>query len=179
MIGKSGARQGRVVEFDADFWVFHLPHLRSRLLRLGFSHADVDDLVQHTFVVAQRKRARLPRGRGRQRAWLDGIAWRLAMNLRRQTRCRRRWLGDESLEAMACGEFDIDDFLDTQRLVEAASSQWPAEDREMLFEYFVDGDSLAEIAARHGLARSTTWSRLQRLRRDAVEKAGYGVKRNE
>lgn len=176
MIGKSVARQGRVVEFDADFWVFHLPHLRSRLLRLGFSFADVDDLVQHTFVVAQRKRARLPRGRGRQRAWLDGIAWRLAMNLRRQTRCRRHWLGDESLESMDCGEFDIDDVLDTNRLLAAASSQWPNEDREMLFEYFVDGDSLAQIAARRGLARSTTWSRLQKLRREAVEKTGHARK---
>lgn len=171
MIGTSGPSLGRAGVIDADFWVFHLPHLRTRLLRMGFSSEDVDDLVQHTFVVAQRKRARMPQGRGRQRAWLDGIAWRLAMNLRRQARCRRHWLGDESLEAMECRDFDIDDVLDMRRLLLAASSEWLNEDQEMLFEYFVDGDSLTAIAARHGLARSTTWSRLQKLRRDALEKA--------
>lgn len=168
MAPKHHGRLGWVRDLDAEFFAHHLPYLRKRLLRMGISRADADDLVQQTFVVAQRTWERKPRGR--ERNWLGGIAWRLAMNLRRSK--QRRWEKPmaDGLDALPDDEIDLEKLLDTRRMFDKACAHLRDEDREMLFEYYVDGGSVTEIAARHGLARSTAWSRLQKLRRDAVER---------
>ncbi len=155
-------------ELDGDFCAYHAHALRKRLQRMGFGAADVDDLVQHTFVIAQQGWGEKPRGRGRERSWLEGIAWRLAMNLRRRRIRRRESLCGGGFDRFPSCSVDIEGCLDAQRIVSLAATEWQPNDKEMLFEYYIDGDSVAMIAARHGLARSTAWSRLQKLRRQIM-----------
>lgn len=157
-------------ELGGDFCAYHAHAIRRRLRRMGFGSADVDDLLQHAFVVAQHHWAQKPRGRGRERSWLEGIAWRLAMNLRRSRRRHRECFQVDLFDMHSNSNVDIDALLDAHRVFARVTEEWLSEDREMLFEYYVDGDSLTDIAARHGLARSTTWSRLQRLRQEMLDK---------
>ena len=166
----TGGRPRHSGVFDAAFYAYHLPHLRKRLSRMGFVGEDVDDLVQHTFVIVQDSWGECPKTRGWQRNWLEGIAWRQAMNLRRHKLRCDELIGEESLDSFLAEELDVDDIIDARRAFTAAFAELLACDREMLLEYYVDGDSLTAIAARYGLPRSTAWSRLQKLRRDAVER---------
>jgi RNA polymerase sigma factor (sigma-70 family) len=166
----TGGRRGHIAGFDAAFYAYHILHLRKRLLRMGFVGEDVDDLVQHTFIVAQDSWGECPRGRGRQRNWLEGIAWRQGMNLCRNKQRQGELVGQESLDSFVADELDVEDIIDTRRAFMVAFAELLAVDREMLLEYYVDGLSLTEIATRYGLPRSTAWSRLQKLRRDAAER---------
>lgn len=166
----TGGRPRHSGVFDAAFYAYHIPHLRKRLSRMGFVGADVDDLAQHTFVIAQDSWGECPKTRGRQRNWLEGIAWRQAMNLRRHKLRRDELVGEESLDSFLAEELDVDDIIDARRAFTAVFAELLAGDREMLLEYYVDGVSLTDIATRYGLPRSTAWSRLQKLRRDAVER---------
>jgi RNA polymerase sigma factor (sigma-70 family) len=137
---------------------------------MGFVGADVDDLVQHTFVVAQIRWGECPHEGGRQRNWLEGIAWRLGMNLRRLKQRRGELIDQDSLESFMVDELDVEDVIDTRRAFMVAFAELLACDREMLLEYYVDGLSVSEIAIRYGLPRSTAWSKLQKLRREAAER---------
>jgi RNA polymerase sigma factor (sigma-70 family) len=177
----SGGRFGYVAGLDAAFCAYHAPHVRARLLRMGVMGADVDDLVQHTFVVAQNSWDQRPRGRRKERSWLEGIAWRLGQNLHRYHARRHEQLGSEALDMVLGDELDLDELIDMRRLFTAVFTELLIEDREMLLDYFVDDVPLTEIAHRHGLPRSTAWSRIQKLRRYLAERVSspYGVKRME
>ncbi len=175
----TGDRSRHIESFDAKFYSHHTPHLRKRLSRMGIVGADVDDLVQHTFVIAQDSWGKCPRARGRQRHWLEGIAWRQAMNWDRNKQRRGELVGQESLDLFLADEIDVDDIIDTRRIFTAVFAELLACDREMLLEYYVDGVSLTNIATRYGLPRSTAWSRLQKLRRDAVQKTSRLREANE
>lgn len=166
----TGGRSGNTRGLDGAFYAYHIPHLRKRLSRMGFINADADDLMQHTFVIAQDSWSECPKTRGRQRNWLEGIAWRQAMNLRRHKLRRGELVGDESLDACIAEELDVDGIIDARRAFTIAFAELLECDREMLLEYYVDGVSLTEIARRYGFARSTAWARLQKLCRHAAEK---------
>jgi len=137
---------------------------------MGFVGADIDDLVQHTFIISQGSWSECPKTRGRQRHWLEGIAWRQAMNLNRHRLRGGELIGDESLDSFLAEELDVDDIIDARRAFTVVFAGLLANEREMLLEYYVDGVSVTEIAARYGLSRSTAWARLQKLRRDAAKK---------
>lgn len=141
---------------------------------MGFVDADVDDLVQQTFIIAQGSWDQRPRRLSRQRSWLEGIAWRLGMNLHRcQQRCHEQ-LASESLDSFMGDELALDELIDARRLYARAVTELLAGDLEMLIDYYVDEIPLTEIAARHGMARSTTWSRLQKLRKEMSQRAIRG-----
>lgn len=164
----SGGRLGSMGGFDAAFYTRHLPHLQTRLWRMGIDGADVDDLVQQTFVIAHDHWDQRPRGRRKQRSWLEGIAWRLAMNLRRCHELRYETLGLEALDAFVGQEHDLEALLDARRL-SATVGDIVAVDCDMLVAYYVDDVPLTKIAAQYGMPRSTAWSRIQRLRHALAE----------
>lgn len=136
---------------------------------MGFRAADLDDLLQQTFVVAHRRWDERPRNSGRHRNWLEAIAWRLGMNFRRKRIRRRELLDPEKLDAYAGPTADPEALLDLRRIFDPQSDALMPEDRAMLFAYFVEGTPITEIAELFGLPRSTAWTRLQRIRHDAAE----------
>lgn len=144
-------------------------NVRERLRRLGLRGADLEDLVQQTFVVAHRRWDERPRNPGRFRNWLEGIAWRLGMNWRRKRGRRREVFELEDFDAVAANATEPESLLDLRRIFDPESDALLPEDRAMLIAYYVDDVSLTEFAAQFALPRSTAWTRLQRIRREITE----------
>lgn len=167
----SGGGVGQVAGLDAAFYMRHLPHVRARLLRMGIFGADMDDLVQQTFVIAHENWDQRPRERRKQRNWLEGIAWRLAMNLRRSEERHDEPLELESPDTFVAEELDPETRIDAQRLFWAVNDI-VAIDGDMLRQYYLDDVPLTEVADQYGIARSTAWSRIQKLREALLARAG-------
>lgn len=153
--------------FDAAYYRRHLRHLRRRIARMGFDGPDVDDLVQSTFLVARGSWSDRPRDSRGHRKWLAGIAWRLGMNLLRSREMRHEPLDLAWLDEFEMEVDDIDARIDALRLLWVASDVLCLNDGDMLVAHYVDDVPVTEIAARCGLAPSTVWSRIERIRRDA------------
>ncbi len=66
---------------DARSLATHAGFVRSLARALLFEESDVDDVVQETWLVALEKR---PHGIRSLRAWLGGVARKLALRLQRQ-----------------------------------------------------------------------------------------------
>ncbi len=138
--------------------------VRLTLHRLTGAGAHVDDLLQDVFVVALRDAARLAAAAS-PRAWLYGIAVKLAANHRRRA-WLRSWLG---LEAAADVEAPDDPVLALRRReaeaqLEAALRAMPAKKRELFVLFELEGLSGAELASALDLPIGTVWRRLHDAR---------------
>ncbi len=162
--------QGDDWELDEGFYVYHVDHVRRRLRKLGIAGADADDLVQQTFFVAQQCWQQRPAGDGRQRSWLVGIAWRVGMNFRRLDQGRQEIRQLFPILTLDADEPTPEDAVQRRQICVAVLAEMTTAEREMLCDYLIDGATVDEVAMRHGLARSTAWSKLQRLRRNAEER---------
>jgi RNA polymerase sigma-70 factor (ECF subfamily) len=150
----------------------HGAELRQALARLA-PDVDADDLLQELFVIALSKRAALAAADS-PRAWLYGVATKLAASRRRTARLRR-FLGLEPAQNLPA----VDDSArtaeqrDAQRRVQRALEGLSTAKREVfvLFELQeVPGD---EIARALGIPLKTVWTRLYHARREvcaAVER---------
>lgn len=141
--------------------------------RVGGDRATVEDLVQETFLVALEKLADFD-GRSSLHTWLCGIA----KNKIRTERRRRRPKPLEDVLDEADDEIDailaqvarepLPDWVlerqETRDLVGATLSSLTPEYRDALVAKYVDGLSVAEMAARDGRGFKATESRLQRAR---------------
>lgn len=168
-------RLGRGEEAAAEEFVEgHLDDLYEFVhYRVGGDRGLAEDVVQDTFVVALERIGGFD-GRSSLHSWLCGIA---RNKLRAQRRKRRpRALEDVLLDADA----DIDRILsdvertplpewvlerqETQDLVGATLSSLSPEHRLALVAKYVDGESVAAIAARLGKGEKATESALHRAR---------------
>lgn len=142
----------------------HRDAVRLTLSRLTGTGPHVDDLLQDVFVVALRDAARLAAAAS-PRAWLYGIAVKLAANHRRRA-WLRSWLG---LEAAAKVEAPDDPVLALRRreaegLLEAALSSMPAKKRDLFVLFELEGLSGTELASALGIPIGTVWRRLHDAR---------------
>src|SRR6185436_11228703 len=80
----------------------HASELRLALNRLGGNGVDCDDLLQEVFVVAMRKLHDLAGARS-ERAWLYGVAVKLAAGQRRRQKLRA-WFGLDDAPELASAE---------------------------------------------------------------------------
>jgi RNA polymerase sigma-70 factor (ECF subfamily) len=141
--------------------------------RIGGDRAAVEDVVQETFLVALESLKSFD-GRSTLHTWLCGIA---KNKIRSQRRKRRPMALEDALDE-ASG--DIDAILarvsseplpewaierrETKDLVGATLSSLPPEYRRALVEKYVEGRSVAEIAAQGGKSAKATESTLTRAR---------------
>jgi RNA polymerase sigma-70 factor (ECF subfamily) len=136
--------------------------------RHGLSHEDVDDVVQETFLKLSAKAGSIREGT-RLKAWLVACARNLAIDKWR----RQRSTGDQSAEAAVDGgrrplwqdegprgahECEIE--LVRELLDQVAATPGG----ETLRQFYRDGMSAKDIAAKNGEAISTVTTRLSRLR---------------
>jgi RNA polymerase sigma-70 factor (ECF subfamily) len=143
----------------------HAPWLAARLRR-RLAAADVEDVLQETFLVVWRDAARYqPQGSGG--AWLWGIARRQAALL-----LRRRGPSLEVLGPVVGGESGLAGdpaqvAVDRVELAEAFGALGPdgTELREVSQLLFVDDRSVTEVAALTGVPLGTVKSRAFRARR--------------
>jgi RNA polymerase sigma-70 factor (ECF subfamily) len=154
-----------------DRWYPVVHGVVSRLLR---QPDDVEDIVEETFWQAWRQASRFDRSRGAVQTWLSTIARSRALDRVRAVRRRREepLEGDDGqvvVQQAAEGDPGLDaDASERRRIVVAALSGLPAEQREALELGYFGGLSQTEIAERTGQPLGTVKTRmrlaLQKLR---------------
>ncbi len=166
LAGRPGAEQ-RLIERHLDP-LYEFVHFR-----LGGRRAEVEDVVQETFLVALQRMTSFD-GRSSLHTWLCGIA----KNKIRGERARSRPRSLE--EALENADPEIDAILaevareplpaavlerrETQELVGATLSSLPPEYRQALLAKYVEGLSTEEVAARAGKSAKAAESTLTRAR---------------
>ncbi len=134
--------------------------------RLGTPDAELDDLVQETFVVAFRKLASFTDGRIT--TWLYRIAANVVSSRHRRRRIRSALLGffsDPEPQVVAAADKEYD-AREAQAAVAGGLERMEPQKREVFALYELDGMSGEEIAERVGCKVETVWSRLHYARQD-------------
>lgn len=165
-----------------DRWHSVVHGVVSRMLRQA---EDVEDVVEETFWQAWRQASRFDRTRGAVQTWLLTIARSRALDRVRALRRRREepLEGDDG-QVVVQQAAESDPGLDVEaserrRIVGAALTGLPAEQREALELGYYGGLSQTEIAERTGQPLGTVKTRmrlaLQKLRSQLQLLAGEGV----
>jgi RNA polymerase sigma-70 factor (ECF subfamily) len=145
----------------------HIGAVSRAMRRLGVSGDSLDDAVQQTFIVATRKLGIIEVGG--ERAYLLGIAVRVAADVRRARR-RRREVPAADDGTAAAGEPDapsVEELVDQKRALETLDgilATLPDDLREVFVLFELEGLALKEIAAMLGIPSGTVASRLRRGR---------------
>jgi RNA polymerase sigma-70 factor (ECF subfamily) len=153
-------------------------YLHSTLRRLTWRGADVDDMLQDVFVIALGRPEALL-GASSSKAWLWGIAVRVAAARRRRHRVRVL-LGLDKVPALVAvrgGPLQALEQREAEAQVTAALECLSAKKREVLVLFELDGLTGNEIAEALGCPLKTVWTRLFHARRElaaALEKNERG-----
>jgi RNA polymerase sigma-70 factor, ECF subfamily len=142
----------------------HVALIWRTLRRLGVAEAAVDDAVQEVFIVAARRLDAI--ATGKERAYLFGVAVRVAADARRRVQ-RRREDAEGELGAAAdpaLGPAELIDQRRARQLLDRIVSELPEDTRPVFLLYELEGLTMAEIAACLELPAGTVASRLRRGR---------------
>jgi len=124
---------------------------------------DAEDIVQEAWLRTRDSDMRFE-SRGRLRAWLSGVARRMA---RDTLRARRRRAAREEAAARQETHYDAGDVVARsamlERLLRAVRAMEEPQRSTVLLRY-LDGHSMAEIAATHGVSEEVVRKRLSRAR---------------
>lgn len=143
-----------------------------RMVRnLGVSGADVDDAVQQVFIVAFNKLKRIREGR--ERAFLAGVAVRIASRSRRSCERRRESADAELPDQLSTSRSPVEELhrADARRIFEQLLDRMPPELRLVFVMYEVEELTLIEIAAALELPLGTVATRVRRARQLFVTRA--------
>lgn len=143
----------------------HASELRLALNRLGGNGVDCDDLLQEVFVVAMRKLHDLAQARS-ERAWLYGVAVKIAAGQRRRHRLRS-WFGLDSVPELSSAESPSRTLeqKEASQLLQAAVDSLPAAKRDVLILFELQGLSGEEVANVLDVPLATVWTRLFHARK--------------
>lgn len=133
------------------------------------SREDAEDVAQEAAVRAYRRFGGL-RDRGRFRAWLVRITWRLALDRRRSERRRERReqvVMESSMSAPSVEQLAVSHQME-ERLWRAVDAL-PEKLRVVMVLGAIEGHETRELAALLGLPEGTVKSRLHAARRRLVE----------
>lgn len=147
----------------------HAEALRTGLRRLTWPGCDVDDLLQEVFVVVIRRPQPLLLAAS-PKAWLYGVAVKVAASARRKHRVRE-FLRIEAAAAsapMASAQFDLEARA-TAAAVHLALGKLSSKKREVLVLFELQGLTGPEIADALGCPLKTVWTRLHHARKDFEE----------
>ena len=134
----------------------HANSLLSYVVGLTHDRASAQDVVQETLLRAGRNAAVLKRGGGSRRGWLFTVARRIVIDQWRSASRRPELLTDHVPEQPV--EDTAQQIVDRQ-LVRAALQTLSIEHRQVLFECYFRGASIAEAADHLGLPPGTVKSR--------------------
>ncbi len=143
----------------------HVRFVWRSLRRFGIAEASVEDAVQHVFWIVAGKLDAI--GPGKEQAFLLGVAYRVAANLRRHS--KRRSSGNELAEECEASDPDPDpeELLDLKRrrqILDRALEALSDEQRAVFVLFELEGLSKAEIAEALSIPEGTVASRLRRGR---------------
>ncbi len=142
----------------------HFDFVWRLLRRFGLVAGDADDLAQQVFVIACRKLDSIHAGR--ERAFLFGVASRMAARFKRD---RGRRAEDELVEEFSADLPSPEALIDQRRareLLDDLLGLMPLDLRCVFVSFEIEQLSLSEIADGLGIPRGTAASRLRRARED-------------
>jgi RNA polymerase sigma-70 factor (ECF subfamily) len=143
-------------------YLAHGDALLSVLERLTWPGCDVEDLLQEVFMVALRRREALF-GTESPKAWLYGVAVKVAATTRRNRRLRSFFgLKMQTHSETSTPQAQVEIVDTVQRALAALS----AKKREVLVLYELEGLTGPEIALALNCPLKTVWTRLHHARRD-------------
>ncbi|MFN7700475.1 MAG: RNA polymerase sigma factor [Deltaproteobacteria bacterium] len=133
---------------------------------LGSSDAELDDVVQHTFLAAIDGAARFD-GRSRLSTWLIGIATRRALDHARARHRRGRWARLREWAGLSDGASVArpDAQIEGRSLAERALAELTPDQRVVFVLHQVEGHTLQEIADMTDTGISTLHARLGAARK--------------
>lgn len=144
----------------------HARFVAGLLLRLGAVPADVDDLVQETFLVAHRHGGFVP-GRASARSWLGAIAVRVLSTHRRGLRRARRREQEAGAATIPMVADNPERRFETRAAVARlarALDELDLEHRTVFVLYELEGEPCARIAEALDIPLGTVHSRLHHAR---------------
>lgn len=144
-------------------YVEHFDFVWRSLLRLGVSRAAAEDVAQDVFLVV-RRRLQDYDGRGSMRAWLFGIARRVASDHRRGAGRAQRRLDLLPSPPPPSGPEEHVSAAEAAELVRRFVDQLDEERRLVFLLSELEGLSGTEISEALGLNRNTVYSRLRKAR---------------
>jgi RNA polymerase sigma-70 factor (ECF subfamily) len=136
------------------------------LRRLGLDSGEADDGAQQAFLVASRRLAEIRVGG--ERAYLFGIAYRVAADARKRS-ARRHEKPSEDVGEVIDPAPTADERIDQERaraLLDAALARLPMELRLVFTLHELEEMSMSEIAQVLGIPSGTVASRLRRAREE-------------
>jgi RNA polymerase sigma-70 factor (ECF subfamily) len=142
----------------------HFDTVWRSLQNLGVPSEGIDDASQQVFIILARKLATVDAGG--ERAYLLGIAVRVAADARRSRR-RRREIGLEDTFDTPTELPSADELVDQKRareLLTLVLNEMPEEQREAFVLFEVEGLGVAEIASALAIPIGTVGSRIRRAR---------------
>lgn len=164
-LARSGAVDATTKAFVRELIDAHYAFIWRLLSRLGVSADEVDDATQQVFMVPM-TRERLEVQAGRERAYLFGVALRVAQEYRRRAK-KRGAHSEEELESFVDPALDLEALSDRQRarrILDGIVLRMPEEQRMVFILFELEGLSAPEVAALVGIPTGTVASRLRRAR---------------
>lgn len=142
----------------------HSPALHRALRRLAAPGVDADDLLQEVFLVALRRSEALLAAQS-PRAWLYGVAVKVASDSRRRWKVRRFFALESAVELAAeGGPLVAAERRQTVEQVHLALEKLSEKKREALILFELEGLSGQEIALALDCPLKTVWTRLHHAR---------------
>ncbi|HET6582400.1 MAG TPA: sigma-70 family RNA polymerase sigma factor, partial [Nannocystaceae bacterium] len=138
--------------------------VRSVLVSLGVAAAALDDAIQDVFVVVFRRLHDYDHRRGTMRAWLLGIAMRVAATQRRRARPSKALVGVHSDDAALGDPERYVAKLGAAALADRLISAVPADQWVPFVMAEVEGMTAPEIADALGVRVATVYTRIHRAR---------------
>lgn len=143
--------------------------VRRVISRLGIAPADVDDLVQQTFLEAMRAASQYD-GRGDAKPWLAGIAVIMVRRHRRSLgRLVKRlaaWAQEPATEARGPTPNEMYERSEMARRAEQALTKLSAKKKEVFVLVALEGLSGEQVATALSIPVATVWTRLHHARLD-------------
>jgi RNA polymerase sigma-70 factor (ECF subfamily) len=139
-------------------YMAHAGDLKTALRRLTWPGCDVEDLLQEVFIFAIR-RPQAVLSAASPKAWLYGVATRVASGARRKRRVIE-------LFGLPSTRSPMDSRLESADVVEVALSKLSARKRDVLVLFELQGLTGPEIAQAVGCPLKTVWTRLHHARKE-------------
>jgi RNA polymerase sigma factor (sigma-70 family) len=147
--------------------------VKATLRRVGVAAAEVDDLVQNVFVVAQRRVTKLPKDAEGARGWLLDTARKHAANWHRLCRHQYEVLGcDEIVNETAAEPKDPEAQLALRDLVWRALDKLDDDERRALIGHHLGGQTMSELGKVLGLSRAGAYVRVRKAEKRFRELVG-------
>jgi len=142
----------------------HAPYVHRVIRHLGIAPGDVDDVLQDVFVIVHRKVADFEQ-RGSVRAWVHGIAIRVAARYRRRRTSSREVASGDASDAIdpRTPAEDLSD-QDARRILAAILDGLDDEKRTVFVLYELEGLSMQEVAQAMDTPVQTAFYRLHAAR---------------